>query len=243
MSNVNQFSFGDGDTGIGGKVKPWKAEANRTYRLSFMWWKGTEIGKPDLDGVAPQFAGANTNYIKGVGHIINEGPEHTKVAGEAPKMRIATIIAVWPTSKDGNLDKSGLARGDIEVLPWVISGDKFTLLKNLNKEFAFGSHDFTATCSDAGYQSMTFTPCKESLLRTMIANPKAEEIVNAMLAKGQEVLSTINDHVGRKMSPDAIRTKTGISGGGSSSGGGSGPSVETMSTGDIDSMVDSLLDS
>lgn len=236
--SVNQFSFGDGDSGIGGKVKPWKADINRIYRLSFMWWKGLEEGAPNLDDSAPQFAGANTHYIPGAGYVVNKGPEYTKLAGgEPPRMRIASIIAVWPTNKDGVLDKNALARGDVEILPWVISGEKFNYLKSTNNEFPFGHHDFTANCTEAQYQKMTFTPCKESLLRTLMANPKSESLVKDLIAKAQQIQLSIKDHIGREMTIQQLREKLG-----GAAGGAGASSVDTITSGDIDSVVDGLLD-
>ena len=243
MSTIQQFSFGDGDGGITGKVKPFKADAGRTYRVSYIWWKGLEDGKLDLDAQAPQFAGANTNFIPNVGYVVNKGPEYTKIAGgDAPRMRIASVIAVWPTDKGGNVDKTALSRGEIEILPWVVSGDKFTTLKNINKEFPFGSHDFTLTCTDSTFQKMTFTPCKDSLLRALIGNPKAEPIVAKMIAKAQALAGNIGNEVGREMTIQAIREKLAGGGGGGGAGGAGGGIVDTMTTGDIDSMVDNMLD-
>ena len=241
MSGISHFSFGDSDGGIGGKVKPWKADAGRTYRLSFLWWKGLDDGVLDLDAKNPQFAGGLTNFIPNVGYIVNKGPEYTKIAGgEAGRMRIATIVAIWPTDKNGQVDKSALARGDIEVLPWVISGDKYNYLKNTNNEFPFGGHDITAACTDAQFQKMTFTPCRESLLKSLLGNPKAKEITDTLIAKAQSIAGNINDHIGREMTIQQIRDKLAGGGGG---GGGSVSPVDTMASGDVDSMVDNLLDS
>jgi hypothetical protein len=237
-NGIQQFSFGEGDAGIGGKLKPFKADASRSYRLSFIWFRGLEEGKPDLDAPAPQFAGASTNFIPSVGYIINKGPEYSKLAGgDPPRMRIASIIVVWPTDKEGNINREAMGRNETEILPWVISGDKFTALKKINKEFPFGSHDFTVTCSDATYQKMTFTPCRDSFLRALVNNPKAEAIVAEMVAKAVAIAGTISDYVGREMTVQAIREK--LTGGG---GGGGTAAVETMATGDIDAMVDGMLD-
>ena len=245
MGAIQHFSFGEGDKDIGGQIKPFKADAGRSYRVSFIWWKGLEDGKPDLDSPAPQFAGANANFIPNVGFIINKGPEYTKLAGDkAPRMRIASVIAVWPTDKQAQVDKSALQRGEIDILPWVISGDKFTTLKNINKEFPFGSHDFTLNCTDANFQKMTFTPCRDSLLRALLGNPKAESMVADMIAKAQLISGGISEHVGREMTVQQIREKlVGGPGGGHGGGGGSSSAVDTMATGDIDSMVDNMLDS
>lgn len=234
---MQQFSFGDGDSNVGTRNKPWKADAGRTYRFSFLWWKGLDEGKPDLDTVAPLFAGAQTNFIPGVGYIVNKGAEYTKLAGgEAPRMRIATVIVVWPTDKAGAVDKNALARGDYEVYAWVISGDKYNTLKSINNEFPFGSHDCLATCSDATYQKMTFTPSKESYLRLILGNPKMDAFAKDMIEKAQGIVGSISDFVGREMTVQQVREKMA---------GGSGSPVAPVdagaTTGEIDDLVDSML--
>jgi hypothetical protein len=240
MSGYREFTFGEGDAGVGGKSKPFKADAGRSYRVSFIWWKGLDQGKPDLDQAGPVFVGEDANFIPNVGYVINKGPEYTKLAGgEAPRKRIGSVIVVWPTDKQGSVDKAALSRGDVEILPWIISGDKFVSLKAINKEFPFGQHDFTLNCSDAQFQKMTFTPCRDSLLKALIGNPKAESIVADMIAKAQNISSKIMDHVGREMTISQIREK--LAGGGGGGGVSAGP-IETMATGDIDSMVDNMLD-
>ena len=246
MSSFQQFSFGENDSHIGGKTKPFKAEANRTYRVSFIWWKGLEDGKPDLNESAPRFIGAPTNFIQGAGYVVNKGPEFTKLAGgEAPRTRIASIIVVWPQDKNGGVDKTRLAAGEAEVYAWVISSDKYKSLEHINKEFPFGQHDFTMTCSDATYQKLTFTPCRDSLLRSLLENPKAASLSGALVTKAQTIASGIGDQVGREMTVAQVREKLAGGGGGGSSGFGGHAATtptDTMVTGEIDNIVDDLLD-
>ena len=234
---ANQFSFGQGDEHVGEKSKPFKGEANRSYRISFAWWKGLDEGKLDFDSNAPIFAGANANFIPGCGYVINKGAEYTKVAGgEAPRQRIATVIIVWPTDKKGELDKSRLSEAEVKV--WVISGDKFQTLKGINAEFPFAKHDFKATCSDAQYQKMTFTPCKDSVLAMLSNNEKAQPLIAKWIEKAQELAGAINDHIGREMTIQQIRDK--LAGGGN----GAGPiaPVDSSSATDLDAAVENYLD-
>lgn len=239
MSEYKEFTFGEGDAGVGGKLKGFKADAGRSYRISFIWWKGLDSGKPDLDTAGPIFVGEDANFIPNVGFVINKGPEYTKLAGgKVPRKRIGSVIVVWPTDKQGSVDKAALARAEVEILPWIISGDKFVYLRAINKEFPFGAHDFTLNCSDAQFQKMTFTPCRDSLLRALISNPKAESIVGDMITKAQDIASKIMDHIGREMTIQAIRDKLTGSGGAATV-----IPIETIATGDIDAMVDNMLDS
>ena len=239
MSNgaFQNFSIDDGDSHIGGRNKPFKAEANRTYRLSFCWWEGLADSKPDLDGKAPQFTGAQTHFIPNVGYVVNKGPEFTKLAGEPPRQRIATIVIIWPTDRNGVVDRSQLGSGGAQVQAWVFSGDKYRSLQQIHREFPFGSHDITLNCSDATFQKMTFSPCKENLLRSLMGNPKAKDIVDKFIGEATQILAKINDYVGREMTIQQVRDKL-------SGAGGAGPELgpSTMPQGNVDSMVDDLLD-
>jgi hypothetical protein len=139
------FEMGTDDEGIGIKSKRWAGETGRTARFSFIWWEGSEDGKPELEG-NPKFAAAQTHFINTVGYVINQGPEYTKLAGAPPRQRVATVIIVWPTDKGGNVDKVRLAAGEAEVMAWVFSGDKYKNLKRIHGEFPLHSHDITAEC-------------------------------------------------------------------------------------------------
>lgn len=231
------FGFGENDANIGKKSKAWKAEAGKDYRASFAWWDIVD-GKFVLEG-SPKFTGAQVNYIKGVGSIVNKGPDWTKLAGEPPKQKILGIIVVWPTNKQGQVDKTRLTT-DFSVEPWVFSGDKYNQLKKSNGEFPFKDHDLTISCSDAQFQKMTFTPCKESLLKTLQANEKAKPIIDAIVAAVQEIAANTQEYVGREMTVAAIREKL-ANGNGGMGGSNVGAGDASAAAGNIDSVVDDLL--
>ena len=242
-SAFQDFSFGDGDENIGTRGKRFKAEGGRTYRMSFLRYTGLDAGKPDLgtpdNPKAPRFLGASTNFISGVGHVVNKVAEYTQLAGEAPKKRVCTIIIVWPTDKSGKVDKVRLAANEAEVLTWTFSGDKYKNLMQIHEEFPFGTHDITAACPVDGtqYQKLTFAPCKENLLRTLMANPKAAEHVKVLIEAGMACETSIKDEVGRELSIAQIREKMTGAATGATAG-----SPATTASGDIDSLVDGLLD-
>lgn len=232
----DQFGFGRDDDDIGGKNKQFKAEAGRTYRVSFAWWKLKEDGTPDLDAPTPEFNKAPRNFGQGLGYVINQGPEYTKLfGGEAPRKGIGTVIVVWPTDRNGALDKARLGSGDFEVMPWVISEDKFEAIKPIHVEFPMGSHDLQCKCTDTKYQKMTFNPCRESLLRKILENPKTSEFAKQIMEKVQMAAAEVPNAIGRVMTLDQIREKL------------TGAPTDTaasaaISTEDIDSVVDDILD-
>ena len=241
MSTANTFGFGDGDDKIGKKSKAWKAEAGHVYRASAAWWPMKD-GKLDLDAATPRFSGAATHYLQGVGFFINKGPEFTKIAGNPPKDRILTFLVIWPTDKKGQLIKERVFQ-DFEVVPWVMSGDKYQTLAGHHANFHFGTHDFSMTCTDTQYQKMTFGPVPGNLLRKLMEKEGAKELVAKITGEVEALSEKASEYVGRELTIQQIREKlAGGGGAGGASGGGALNEDAAVSAGAIDSMVDGLLD-
>lgn len=251
MANTSgyvQFTMGEGDSVIsGGKSKRWKGETNHIYRFSFLWFPGLEGGAPDLGTTEapkkPIFVGAPISYIPGVGFVVNNGPEITKLAGgEPPKTRVATVIVVWPLKKDGTPDGGQIQSGGAEVAAFVVSGDKYQTLVQINNEFPFALHDVTVKCDDAQYQKLTFSPCRESLLRKFLEmGDKTKSFMDPIIAAGQSICGTIQNELGRVMTAEQIRAKLI---GGAAVGIPNTPAAGPVAsvTEDIDNLVDDLLD-
>jgi hypothetical protein len=242
MSGFQQFGFGSNDDSIGRKSKKFKAEQGKTYRISFAWWDIVD-GTLNVDAPTPKFVGAQRHYKEGVGYFLNKGPEYTKIAGEAPKQVIGTLIIVWPTDAKGEPDKVRLANGDFEVMPWIFSADKYKQFGQIHTEFPVGHHDLKLTCTDTQYQKMSFAPCKESILRKLLENPKAKSRTDEILARISDLSNNLSNEIARDLSLDEIQEKLaggGASGGGfgkkSFGGGGGSGSAEN-----IDDLVDGLL--
>jgi len=237
MSGFKQFGFGEGEEPEG-KSNRFKGVGGASYRVSFAWWPGIEDGDLDLDAQTPIFTGAQRNYLPGVGYFLNHGPEYTKIAGnEPPRMAIGTVLIVWPLDSQGNLDKAAMQKGEMQVKPWIFSQDKYDSFKPIHKEFPFGSHDMTIQCTDTQYQKMTFSPCKESLLRSI--KEKAPKHFAKIVEKVASVAGTIQRDIGRDLTLDQIREKM------SGSGGAARPTSaapDPQTTEDIDNIVDNLLD-
>ena len=238
MSGFVEFTFGSGDENVGKKSEKFKGEGGRSYRISLAWWPGVEDGKLDLDA-SPKFVGGQRHYIEGVGYVMNQGPEYTTLAGGPPRMAVATIIVVWPTDSSGNVDGGRLKSGDFKVMPWIFSGDKYKSISPIHKEFPQGQHDMTVACTDTKYQKMTFSPCRESLLRKLVeGGDKTKDFVDTIISEVQRISSSIQDDIGRELTVDQIREK--MSGGGAVPTGASSATATTSA--DIDDLVDGLLD-
>ena len=233
MSGFQTWEMGDGDEHVGKRTQRFKAEGGRKYRISFAWWPEKD-DKPDLSG-NPFFIGADISYIEGVGYVVNKGPEYTKLAGKPPTQRVATIIVVWPLDSDGKLDKKRLRDG--KVFPWVFSGDKYNSLKANHGEFPFGEHDVTITCTDTQYQKMSFSPCRDSVLKAILSNPKAKELAAKLMGQVAAIAENLKDEVGREMPVAEVREK--LAGGGGSA---AAASTSPVADADIDDMVDGMLD-
>jgi hypothetical protein len=243
MSGFMEFGFGQNDSGLGKKSEKFKGETGRSYRLSFCWWPGIENGKLDLDAKTPKFIGAKRHYFEGVGYIIDGGPEMTKLAGNPPRMAIATLVVQWPISQDGTPDMNRIKDLDFKVLPWIFSEDKYKSLTPNHREFHFGSHDITVNCTDSKFQKMTFAPCKDSLLRKLYESDKdtAKKVTDHIISQLQSLTSSIQNDLGREMTIDKLREKL-AGGGGGGGGGGNASAAAGAATADIDGLVDDILD-
>lgn len=246
-SAVMEFGFGDNDDGVGAKSKRYKGKEGETTRASFIYWKGIETGTPDLgpdaksDGPwpSPKFIGCKRLYLPGVGYFLDKGPEWVKLAGGAPsKMYCATILCVWPTDSRGNLNMDAFKAGRFEVMPWIMSTDKYRAIEARHKEFPLGCHDMTLACTDSQYQKIDISPCKEGLFRKLVEkNPSA---ARPIIEAAASVAQTLARDIAQDLSLDQIREKINKNGGVSPVGGGAGSPVSNNSA-EFDGLLDDML--
>jgi hypothetical protein len=234
-----EFGFGSEGDALRPPTQRFKAKEGETYRVSFAWWPGIEDGEPDMSGDTPKFVGGKRHYIPGVGYVLNKGPEYTKIAGgEQPKMAIATVVVCWPTDANGSLDKGRFASGDFDVKSWVFSQSKYNALQPINTEFPLGKHDLTIQCTDTQYQKLSFSPCRENLLRKLAESSKKaqKELFGSIYAAVSNVVGSIHEDIARDVSLDQIREKLG------SNGGGVSTPVDTGVTEDFEGVLDDILE-
>ena len=237
-SGYAEFGFGDGDSQVkSGKTKRFDPkELDKTYRVSFVWWPGMEEGTLDLDAETPRFIGGPRSYIPKVGYILNKGSEYTKLAGDQPRMGVGTIAIVWPTKDDGTPDKKRIAAGECEVLPWFFGKSKYEQMASIHREFPFGSHDLSVTCTEAQFKKLNMSPCRESLFRKFVeAGDKKAGVVEKILAQAVQVASTIRDDFARDLTLDQIREKMGASGSTPT------PTDTSATTEEVDDLLDDIL--
>lgn len=239
-TGFQQFGFGENDTGVGKKGKRFKMDKGEEARISFIWWAGLDKGKPDLKAATPMFIGGPRHYMKGVGYFMNKGPEYTKIAGEAPKMRINTLIVKWPLTSGGKLDAEAISAGKFEVLHFVMDDGKYDEIKPIHAEWHLGAHDIKVKCSDAQFQKMSFSPTKDSVLAKLAEKQDSPLWLNLIVA-AQTMLADVADEVGRDMTLDQIREKLAGGGGGASAGGG-GTGVVGAASEELDDALDKFLE-
>lgn len=216
MDGFADFTFGSGDDQVGKKSKRFKAETNRTYRVSFIWF--TEYTKEGLPAENAQirFTGCENIYKDKIGPVLIDASNRAAMVallGEQPKQKVATIIVVWPCDKDGELDVASYRNGKgWAVYSWAFAPDKYRTIGQSHKRFPLNKHDLTIACSDAGFQKMTFTPESDSLLfKYLNSNDTNLRAVGAkILAEARSVAEGIHNDLARKMTVDEVREKLGL---------------------------------
>jgi len=217
------FSIGEGDEEVGKRAKRFKAEGGRTYRATFCWFSvKTATGwddelaideKGNLHSDAQiRFTGCERGYVEGVGYFLYNGPAYAEFG--QPKQAVATILCVWPTDKEGDLDAASFANGKgYAVQPWIFSTDKYNNIKKAHKRFDLLDHDLAMSCpADGGqYQKLTFTPENESLFRKLLSSekPQFKSVAMQILKSARAIGATIHAEMAREMTIDQIREKMG----------------------------------
>lgn len=209
------FSFGSGDDSLKNKSSRYKPETGVTDRVTFVWFSDYDGDVPS-EGAQPKFTGCErTKYDQRVGVVLltaENREEIMRILRCDSQKRVASVICVWPTDKDGELDVSSFKAGKgWKVQPWVFDPGKYNEIKRINKRFPIAAHDLSMTCTDGTFHKMTFTPEGESLLDKYL-NAKSDdlqEIGRKIIAEARNVASTIHRDLARTMTPDEVREAIG----------------------------------
>lgn len=239
MSGIEKIGFGKGDDDLDSRTKNFKAKDGEKYRVSLVWWPGSEDGKPNLNAESPEFIAGKRLYLAGVGYFLDKGPEYAKLVGEQSRKQVATVICVWPTDSKGGVDKAKFQEGKFQVLPWIIGADKYRNIEQNHNEFPLGSHDLNLTCTDAQYQKMTIAPARENLFRKLVEG--APERAKPILDKVQELVALLPGQFAQDLSIEQIRAKMAGQAGGAGGGRGPGGGGVAQNTKELDGMLDDIL--
>lgn len=224
------FSVGENDDNIGKKSKKFSLEDGRTYRVSFAWlsvpvknaegatigwddaaaWKGGKL-HPDAQ---VRFTGCERIYKEGVGFFLYKGPAYAQFG--QPKQYVATVLVVWPTDKDGDLDKAAFAAGKgWTVQPWLFSTDKYASIKKSHKRSPLTKCDMALECPVGGakFQKVNFIAETESYLMKLSVSEKPEfkAVFERILADIRAVSENIHREMARDLTIDQIKEALGDS--------------------------------
>lgn len=237
MSATTQFGFGKGDTALTSENKPFKGEAGKKYRISFVWWDGVDNATPDFSAGTPNFIGGKRMYIPGVGYVFDKGPEYQQFAGQGgSRTSVASVIVIWPTHSNGKVDEDAFKRGDFQVKSWVFGVDKYRNIKDCHDNFSLDSNDIVITCTDSQYQKMTFVSAPKNLFRTMTEskNKAMQKQAKTLMTTVASLAGDLNNTIAKDLTVAQIKERLGAEQG--------NPTGNSDSTADIDNMLGDLLD-
>ena len=225
----HDFTFGEGDKNLGRKSKKFNPEAGKSYNVSFVWYKGHNAdGTPDLKkGV--RFVSCERIYKEGVGYILYKSPAYAEFG--TPRTAISTIIALWPSTRDGHIDHARL--NEVEILPWIFSTDKYEELTRNNSRFPLVDFDYLITCTDSKFKKLSFTPDRECMMATLRNKntDKSNAFLKSIYSDVEATANNIRRELARDLSLDEIREKLGMD----------VAAPTNRSSGDADSLLDDLV--
>jgi hypothetical protein len=92
------------------------------------------------------------------------------------RQAIATLVAVWPTDKNGNLDVDAFRQQECDIIPWVMAGNVVSGLRMQDREWPLSKYDLMLSCDNAQFQRVSTRPGKENLFRKLL--DKAREPID-----------------------------------------------------------------
>jgi len=145
-----------------------------------------------------------------------DGPEADKVwssLGEE-KTYFTTVLVIYPTDRDGNVDKDALGRG-YAVKPWRFASKIYERLHQVggslrNNNLSIATQDLTLKCTNTDFQNFDIDGAGPALWL------KNDKFRDAVLAKAVKFYSDIKKPF-RELSTADLRIKLGLDAG---SGGG-----------------------
>jgi hypothetical protein len=154
------------------------------------------------------------HYQDGLGYVISrlgkDGTEADAVWKKLPepKVTFTTLLLIYPTDRQGNIDKEKLATG-WHIIPWRFHKGVYEGIWKLNKGLeengtSIASQDVKLECKVQEYQNIDVQFCGPAIWQK---SPKFKEVV---LAKAMELYDKLIPF--REMTTDALRAKLGMGG-------------------------------
>lgn len=151
--------------------------------------------------------------------------EDQKVWSKVGEMKdyVTTLLLIYPTDRDGELDKSALAT-KWQLKPWRFPPEKYDVIRKINRGLledgkSVATVDLSLSCTDAQYQKITITQAGPAIYL------RNDQFKHRVLTKAVSMYSKLNPF--RSLTTDELREKLNMGGG--TSGGGTDYSGEDFS--------------
>lgn len=207
-----------------------KALADRAAKLNKPVDALTAIDKLDLNQV--HFKRFNSHFQEGLGFVLSrlgkDGPEGDEVWKRLPeaKTHFSTLLLVYPTKRDGTLDKERFNDG-WTIKPWRFSPKRYDSIWKVNNTLSLNglsiaNQDLLLECKDDKFQQIEPQGGGPAI---WLRNEKFKEMV---LAKAVPLYDKLVPF--REMSTDQLRAKLGLG----------GSAVQDVSGGDFTELLDNV---
>jgi hypothetical protein len=175
----------------------------------------TPVDKLNLSDV--RFKRFTAHFDSRVGFVISRLGKDGQEADEAwrmleePKDYFTTLVLLYPTDREGEVNKDALKAGMWKLMPWRFSADRYLQILKRNKGLvangvSIATQDLEITCKDTQYQNISIDVGGPAIYRM---SPKFQEVV---LTKAIDMYEKLNPF--REMSTSDLRIKLGLGGGG-----------------------------
>lgn len=177
----------------------------------------TDIDK--LDTSTAHFKMMKVHYKEGVGYALSrlgkDGPEADKIwkRMDDPKTYFSTLLLIYPTDNEGNLNKEALARqikeNKLNLVPWRFAPRIYEAIWKLNdglreNNLALASQDIKLECKEPQYQKIDVSFAGAAIWQ------KNEALKTAVLQSAVNKYDKLIPF--REMTTDQIRSKLGLGG-------------------------------
>lgn len=188
-----------------------KALADRAASLGKTVDQLTAVDKLDLTQV--HFKSYSSHYEDGMGYFLSrlgkDGPEADAVWKRLsePKRGFSTALVVYPTMKDGSIDKARF--NDLTVKPWRFSQKRYEAIWKTNNtlslnNLSIANQDLLLECKDTKFQQIEPSGAGPAIWL------KSEKLKETVLEKAVALYDKLVPF--REMSTDQLRQKLGLNG-------------------------------
>jgi len=198
-------------------------DARKAVGLKALEARAAELEK-SLDQLTPadrldfgqvHFKKMNAHYAEGLGYVLSrlgkDGADADSVwkQMEDPKLYFTTLLLIYPTDREGNIDVEGIKAGKWDILPWRFSKRTYENIWKTNEtlrgnDLSIASQDLKLECSDEKYQNISTTAVGKALWQ------KSDKFKAAVLDKALPYYDKLVPF--REMSTDQLRAKLGLGG-------------------------------